>query len=392
MTATATRILLCLGLSAALLGAACGAAPREEATPTPILQTTTSTSKLTYKVQPGTVVDKLEFIGRITPLQQEQLFFKSDGRVAKVNVRENDTVKKGDVLAELENGDLQNQLAQAQITLDTAQTKLKTSTTNIADQRAQAESVLRVAQLKLAQTRAKDPAPSIAIAAGNRDKAGVAVEAAQAAYDRKGGALNIGASGEAAALQRATIDYDIAKAQYEVALQSQKTWEYDLQLLQEAVNQAEANLNKLTASVDSALSQDVAKAQLAVERLKAQIEAGRIVAPIDGQATSVAIVAGRTTTAYKVALIVSGAGEDEVTAESGQHTGAEPERRPTVHVYGCRLSRQVVQLRYPPHSQSHGHAERRRPGPLNAHHHRQCRRASRARSDRPYDRCASAEG
>jgi multidrug efflux pump subunit AcrA (membrane-fusion protein) len=315
MISKAAAVLTCLGLATIVVTSGCGAAPREEPTPTPIAQTTTSTSKLTYKIQPGTVVDKLEFIGRVSPIQQEQLYFKNDGRVAKVNVKEKDTVNKGDVLAELEISDLQNQLAQAQITLETAQSKLKTSTTNVADQRAQAESTLRIAQIKLAQARVKDPAPSVAVAAGNRDKAGVAVEAAQAAYDRKGGALNIGASAEAAALQRATIDYDIAKAQYELALQGQKSWEYDLQLLQEAVTQAESGLNKISATVDPALSQDVAKAQLAVDRLKAQADNSRIVSPIAGEIASLDIAAGRTTTAYKVVVVVSGPGEDEVTAD-----------------------------------------------------------------------------
>jgi RND family efflux transporter MFP subunit len=152
----------------------------------------------------------------------------------------------------------------------------------------------------------------VEIAAANRDKAGAAVQAAQAAYDRRG---QVSGSAEALALQRATWDYDIAKAQYEQAMQTQRSWQYDLQLLQESVVVAEANIKKLTTAVDPALSQDVARNQLAVDRLTTNIANGRIYAPFDGEITLVSVTPGRTTQAYRGVLSVAQPGALEASAD-----------------------------------------------------------------------------
>lgn len=292
-----------------------GATSGEPPTPTPIL-TAAISAKPTYKVQVGRILDEMKFSARIAPVQEEQLFFRSDGRLGSLNVQQGSQVKKGDVLAELDMADILNQLAQADVTLQTAQLRLKAAEQSVKEQRIIVESALRSAQLRLAQSKTKDPAPSVAIAEGNLEKARIAVESAQAAYDRRGGAAaNLGASREAADLQRATIDYEISQAQHELALQSQKVWEYDVKLLDEAVTVADANLQKLTAAVDPVLAQDVAKAQLSVDRLKAQVANGRIVAPFDGEVISVSGVPGRTVQAYRPVVALAAPGALEVSAD-----------------------------------------------------------------------------
>ena len=223
--------------------------------------------------------------------------------------------RKGDILAELDVSDLLNQQAQAEITLQTAQLKLKAAQQNVTEQKSAAESALRVARIKLAQMQVKDPAPNIIIAAGTRDKVEDALAAAQSAYDAKKSRPDIGALPESLNLQRATIDFEIAKAQYDLALQSQKSWEYDVALLQEAVNTAEANLQKLAAATDPALESDVAKSQLVVDRLKNQVATGRVVATMDGDVTVVSATAGKTIQAYQAVVTIAAPSALEVSAD-----------------------------------------------------------------------------
>jgi len=287
---------------------------QEEATPTPI-PTAEVPSKPTYKVERGTVVDSVSFTGRVAPVQEEQLFFRVDGRVAKVNVAQGDPVKKGDILAELDIADLLNQLEQAKVALEAAQLRLSSAQAGAADQRATAEANLEIARLRLAQAQVQDPAPSVAIAAANRDKAQSALQLAQAAYDRRAAQPGAAASPEALALQRATQDYQIADAQYQLALQNQKAHEYDLQILEQNVRLAELAVSKAGHAVDPTLVQDVAKAQLAVDRLNAQVDAARLVAPLDGQVTMVAAYAGRTISAYSPAINVAAPGALEISAD-----------------------------------------------------------------------------
>ena len=79
---------------------------RPTATPTP-LPTPVVLEKPTYTVELGTVVETLEFTGRASPVQEQELFFETGGNVSAVNVARGDWVKAGDVLAELEVDDLE---------------------------------------------------------------------------------------------------------------------------------------------------------------------------------------------------------------------------------------------------------------------------------------------
>jgi len=121
-----------------LLPAACSAgaaadAPTSTPLPTPIVPV-----KPVYTVKRGDVINSISFTGRITPVVQQSLFFKTDGRVRTVYVKEGDSVKKGDVLADLEvMSSLSRQQAlgqlaiqRAQIQLDIANLALKQSTSS----------------------------------------------------------------------------------------------------------------------------------------------------------------------------------------------------------------------------------------------------------------------
>ena len=73
----------------------------------------------------------MTFSGRISPVKEEDLFFRSSGRVRTVFAKRNDTVKKGDVLADLEIEALERDLASANLELERAQVTLDEAKQNL---------------------------------------------------------------------------------------------------------------------------------------------------------------------------------------------------------------------------------------------------------------------
>src|SRR5512146_1880783 len=95
----------------------------DQPTPTPI-PTPSESNKPTYEVKKGTIVQTVKALGRVAASQEATLFFKQAGRMRRVYVDTNQKVKAGDVLAELETGNLRTQIDQAKINLDIAQIRL----------------------------------------------------------------------------------------------------------------------------------------------------------------------------------------------------------------------------------------------------------------------------
>ncbi|MBK9715163.1 MAG: HlyD family efflux transporter periplasmic adaptor subunit [Kouleothrix sp.] len=98
---------LCAALLLLPLLAACGApqaAQREEPTPTP-LPPDPALERPTYTVERGALDRVLSINGRVTPVDLTRLSFKREGRVETVSVKRGDTVKQGDLLAELQQAD-----------------------------------------------------------------------------------------------------------------------------------------------------------------------------------------------------------------------------------------------------------------------------------------------
>ncbi len=81
--------------------------------------------KPTYKVQRGELVSELIFSGRIAPVEQQELAFGAEGRIAKIYVRRGDAVTRDQLLAELELGKDEYALRRAQANLKIAQLRLE---------------------------------------------------------------------------------------------------------------------------------------------------------------------------------------------------------------------------------------------------------------------------
>jgi HlyD family secretion protein len=181
----------------------------------------------TATVRRGTLVATIAEAGNVSAPTTASVAFQVSGRVAQVNVQVGDKVKAGQVLMTLDPSDLQ--LA------------LKTAQTNLANAQANLDS----AKLKASQN-----VNQLIVAKMSLDKATVALQQAQAAYDAIAWQPNAGQSAQAATLQNATSDYQSALANYNITASSLtdnsalRTAQAQVDQAQIAVTQAQDNLDK----------------------------------------------------------------------------------------------------------------------------------------------------
>ncbi len=166
-------------------------------------------------VTQGLVEEKILRTGDIAPYAQVTIYSKVQGWVEKINVREGDRVKAGDVLATLDAREAEAAVAQAQASLEAAAARLKqvkaTSEEAIQSQIQQAK-----ANLELAEADLKRSEHLIEIEFIPRKQ-----------------------------LEEARMKYNVAKANYDLAQNSirQRTWENDIALAEAQVRQAKATLD-----------------------------------------------------------------------------------------------------------------------------------------------------
>lgn len=165
-------------------------------------------------VTQGLIEEKIIRTGDIAPNAQVTIFSKVQGWVGKINVREGDLVKTGQVLVTLDAREAEAAVAQAQASLEAGRARLK---------QVQATSEETV-QSQIQQTKA------------NMELAQADLKRAQELQEK-----NFIARQQ---LDEARMKYNVAKANYDLALNSirQKTWENDIALAEAQVNQAKATL------------------------------------------------------------------------------------------------------------------------------------------------------
>jgi HlyD family secretion protein len=375
------KIIKRLVIIAAVLAVVAGAYLRLRPT-----QVSAATNLSTAIVTVGSLSATISAAGNIAAHQTADLTFGRSGTVKTIDVKVGDQVKAGDVLGELDTADLQLALRSAQVALknaqDTlAQAKNPNSEQDIASARAQVASA-QAAYDKLAAGPSKTDLASAQAAvtgaqaaydaavktAGTSDsslveasatfeKARIALQQAQAAYDKVSWRGDIAATSEAQALQSATIDYDQAKAAYtalantsksdadskvasaSAALQSalanlssvkNSVTAADLASAQATLTTTQNDLAKLLAGSD-ANSLDIAQngvetAQIAVDQAQLTLKQTQVLAPFDGVITAVSAKAGQAAsgTAFTIAdldhlEIVVNMGEVDVNqAQVGQ--------------------------------------------------------------------------
>jgi HlyD family secretion protein len=166
-------------------------------------------------VTQGLVEEKILRTGDIAPHAQVTIYSKVQGWIEKINVREGDRVKTGDVLATLDAREAEASVAQVQASLEAAVARLKqvkaTSEEAIQSQIQQAK-----ANLELAEADLKRAQHLIEIEFIPRKQ-----------------------------LEEARMKYNVAKANDDLAQNSlrQRTWENDIALAEAQVRQAKATLD-----------------------------------------------------------------------------------------------------------------------------------------------------
>lgn len=165
-------------------------------------------------VTQGLVEEKIFRTGDIVPETQVTIYSKVQGWVEKINVREGDRVKAGEVLVKLDSREAQAAVAQSKANLEAAIARLR-------QVRATSEEAV---QSQIQQARA------------NLELAESDLRRAQELYGRNFIAR--------AQMDEARTRYNVAKANYDLAMNllRQKTWEIDIALAEAQVRQAMANL------------------------------------------------------------------------------------------------------------------------------------------------------
>ncbi len=223
--------------------------------------------------------------GVVVPFRWATLSLKIGGQVRAVLVEEGDQVQEGQLLVQLDSSDLEDAVAQAEATLATAQATLaQVKAGPKPEELAVAQAGLAAAQAQLAKLRSGASQEEITAARGALATATFALQQAQAAYDEVSWLNNRMELPQALALEQATAEYEIAKANYEAVVRGPSA--EDIAQAQAEVDRARASLELLSAGAraeDVAVAEThVAQAELALSQARSAVENAGLRAPFAG--------------------------------------------------------------------------------------------------------------
>jgi len=209
------RSVLLLGSLAFLIS--CASAPTTQTAPTPSPKPVAAAlDKPTYPVQRGTVVDQLQLSGRVGAVQQQDLSFTQDGHLKTLYVTRTSVITAGQLLAELDLGDLPNQLRQAQVGLEQAQLARDRDAQKRQFDQRRAEIDLADARAQLAALRTPPNAEDLV-------KAQAAVQDAQASLDQTRSNTSATKTNAEIQLQKATNTLTQVQSSFATA---QQNWQH----------------------------------------------------------------------------------------------------------------------------------------------------------------------
>lgn len=245
-------------------------------------------------VRRGEISATVGATGSVEPARQITLTFRSPGRIVAIPVGEGQRVAAGTELAHLDAADLQFAVDQAEANLAAAEARLRqlkspgrpsditAAESQLASTEANLQRVkdgpsaaeldaarasLTAAQETLATLLRGPDEAQLASATANLAKAEAALNQAQAAYDQVKWRGDIGMLPQSLQLQQATIDYQLARANYDSVVAGPGKDQIGQARAQ--VAQTQAQLDKLTQGPTAA---DIAAAEAQVVQAQAQLE------------------------------------------------------------------------------------------------------------------------
>jgi len=337
-----------------------------------------SQTETAVAIRPATDVAQVSAAGNIELADSRSVVFQVEGIITEIAVDVGDEVAAGDLLVALDTLDLARAVEQAELTVAVQQAQLDTlhdpaDPAEVAAARAElASAQSNLEELQAGPSQSELAAAQSALAAAQAGyqelldgssqaeltqlgaemhKAYITLQQAQEAYNEIAYRDSIGSSPQAMDLQDATIDYDVAKAAYEVATESAS--ESEVHEAVRAIEEARVQLDELTptgAELASARAQvanaqasladllagpteaELIEAELALEQAQIDLEEaevnlsrGRLRAPVDGAVLGLEVEVGQRATNGSNAVTVADLSALELTVNVAEVDVSEVE-------------------------------------------------------------------
>lgn len=290
----------------------------------------------TFPVQRGAIASTVSATGSIEPQDQVSLLFRGVGSVEDVLVVVGQSVQAGQLLGELNTTDLTLALANAKVAHEIAAAQLaKLEAPPDTMDVAAAQAAVEVAQAGVASAEAAIASAQASyndLFSGPTDaqqvineaqlrQAEVNLKQAQQAYNKIKDQPDAGMFPQAAQLEQATVNYELAKAQVEKTVEpvNQARRAQGLNQIAQAqsgLRQAQAQVVNARNNLDNLLEgpkaedltiarAQVKQAQLNVLQAENALANARLVAPIDGVVSQVNIKAGEVANNARPAIVLT---------------------------------------------------------------------------------------
>ncbi len=279
-------------------------------------QTVSAQNQQTARVERRSLNTTIETTGTIEPEDEVLLSFGMSGTVSAILVQVGDEVKAGDVLAQLDTSDLENQIARQEQSLIVQQASYdQLIEPPTAREIAQAEANLASAQSQLAQaqTNLETASNNETINCSSLENAALELERANDAYaDYVEDGYRMDAtfipdpeSDAGDRLRTAQSNYNVAQAQCNETTPASQL-EVSVSAAQASVDQAQAALDELlngpTEDQITSSQAQLDNARLQLEDARASLDNAVVTAAFDGIVAEVEITRGQQVNANTVAI------------------------------------------------------------------------------------------
>jgi len=246
-------------------------------------------------VQRETLVDMVNATGRIEPKAEVEMNFEIGGVVQAVLVEEGQAVTAGTPLARLDTYNLEFAVKQAEIDLAQQKAELdRLFEPELAEKIAAAQANIDSTRLALVDLQAGPDPDEVAKAEAELSLARETLKKAQWDYDEVAYLGEIGAMPQAKALQEATLNYEIAQANHNLAVKEPTAAE--LAAARATLANAEATVAELlespSAAEIAARQALIDKAALSLAEKQRNLEQAVLLAPSDGLLVEINIEPG----------------------------------------------------------------------------------------------------